>query len=55
MNKEYATKLWKIIQEAGHYLLGQLSSQPNHPKGLNQYVHVAICVKERFESTYKDI
>ena len=22
MNKEYASKLWKIIQEAGDYLLG---------------------------------
>ena len=24
MNKENASKLWKMIQEAGDYLLGQL-------------------------------
>ncbi len=38
MNKENASKLWKIIQEAGDYL-----------------AHVAICVKNKFNSTYKDI
>ena len=52
MNKENASKLWKIIQEAGDYLQGQL---PNHPKGRNPYAHVAICVKEKFEKSYKDI
>ena len=52
MNKENASKLWKIIQEAGDYLLGQL---PNHPKGRNPYAHVAICVKSKFNASYKDI
>ena len=33
MNKENASKLWKIIQEAGDYLVGQLPDHPNHPKG----------------------
>ena len=32
MKKENASKLWKIIQEAGDYLLGQLPDHPNHPK-----------------------
>ena len=31
MNKENASKLWKIIQEAGDYLQGQLPEHPNHP------------------------
>ena len=44
MNKENASKLWKIIQEAGDYLQGQLPDHPNHPKGRNAYAHVAICV-----------
>ena len=44
MNKENASKLWKIIQEAGDYLQGQLPDHPNHPKGRNPYAHVAICV-----------
>ena len=55
MNKENASKLWKIIQEAGDYLLGELPNHPNHPKGRNPYAHVALCVKENFNSSYKDI
>ena len=55
MNKENTSKLWKMIQEAGDYLLGQLPSHPNHPKGRNPYAHVAICVKEKFGNSYKDI
>ena len=55
MNKDIASKLWKIIQEAGDYLLGQLPSHPNHPKGRNPYAHVALCVKNKFQASYKDI
>ena len=55
MNKENASKLWKMIQEAGDYLHGQLPNHPNHPKGRNAYAHVAICIKNRFENSYKDI
>ena len=50
MNKENASKLWKIIQEAGDYLEGQLPDHPNHPKGGNPYAHVAICVKSKFKA-----
>ena len=55
MTKENASKLWTLIQEAGLYLLGQLPNHPNHPKGRNPYAHVAICVKEKFGNSYKDI
>ena len=55
MNEDNRRKLWKVIQEAGLYLLGQLPSHQNHPKGRNPYAHVAICVKEKFENSYKDI
>ena len=55
MNKENASKLWKIIQKAGDYLQGQLQDHPNHPKGRNPYAHIAICVKSKFEKSYKDI
>ena len=55
MNKENAIKLWKIIQEAGDYLHGQLPTHPNHPRGRNSYAHVAICIKNRFQNSYKDI
>ena len=55
MNKENATNLWRIIQEAGNFLSGQLPNHPNHPKGRNPYAHVALCVKEKFNVSYKDI
>ena len=34
---------------------GQLPDHPNHPKGRNPYAHVAICVKSKFNASYKDI
>ena len=55
MNKENASKLWKIMQEAGDHLKDQLPDHPNHPKGRNPYAHVAICVKNKFQESYKDI
>ncbi len=55
MNKENSSKLWKIIQEAGDYLLGQLPEHPNHPKGRNPYAHVAISIKSKFKKSYKEI
>ena len=55
MTEENARKLWLIIQEAGDYLVGQLSDHPNHPKGRNPYAHVAICIKSKFNASYKDI
>ena len=55
MNEENRRKLWLIIQEAGLYLQGQLPDHPNHSKGRNPYAHVAICVKSKFEKSYKDI
>ena len=55
MNKENTTRLWKMIQEAGDYLVDQLPSHPNHPKGRNPYAHVALCVKNKFNNSYKDI
>ena len=55
MNKQHASRLWKMIQEAGDYLVGQLPDHPNYPKGRNKYAHVALCVKEKFNASYKDI
>ena len=55
MNKENATKLWKMVQEAGDYLVGKLPEHPNHPKGRNPYAHVAICIKNKFKKSYRDI
>ena len=52
MTPDNAKKLWKIIQEAGDYLKGQL---PDHPKGRNSYAHIALCLKDTFNLSYKDI
>ena len=55
MNDEKARQLWKLIQEAGDYLKGQLPDHPNHPKGRNPYAHVSLGIKEKFNASYKDI
>ena len=55
MNEDNRRKLWKIIVDAGDYLVGQLPDHTNHPKGRNSYAHVAICVKDHFNASYKDI
>ena len=55
MNKENASKIWKLIQETGDFLKGKLPDHPNHPKGRNPYAHVALCIKEKFNVSYKDI
>jgi hypothetical protein len=55
MNDENARQLWKLIQEAGDYLKGQLPDHPNHPGGRNPYAHVALEVKNKFQKSYKDI
>ena len=55
MNKKNSIKLWKIIQKAGDHLHEHLPDHPNHPKGRNSYAHVALCVKEKFNTSYKDI
>ena len=55
MTPDNSQKLWKIIQEAGNHLKGQLPDHPNHPKGRNPYAHVALCVKDKFKTSYKYI
>ncbi len=55
MNEDNQRKIWKLMQDAGDYLQGQLPDHPNHPKGRNPYAHVALCVKEKFKASYKDI
>ncbi len=55
MSPDNARKLWKIIVETGDYLVGQLPDHPNHPKGRDPYAHVAICIKSKFNASYKNI
>ena len=55
MNKEKSAEIWRKIQEAGDFLKNKLPDHPNHPKGRNPYAHVAICIKNKFNLSYKDI
>ena len=55
MNKDNASKIWKLIQETGDFLKGKLPDHPHHPKGRNPYAHVAICIKDKFKVSYKEI
>jgi hypothetical protein len=55
MNKENARKLWKLIQEAGYFLQNKIPNSSRHPKGRNPYAHDAMCVKDKFGISYKDI
>ena len=55
MNKEKSAEIWRKIQEAGDFLKNKLPDHPNHPKGRNPYAHVALCIKEKFQASYKDI
>ena len=55
MSPEKRKILWREILLAGDYLKNKLPEHPNHPKGRNPYAHVAICVKSKFNASYKDI
>ena len=55
MNSENAKIIWRCIQEAGDFLKDKLPSHPNHPKGRNPYAHIALCIKDKFQNSYKDI
>ena len=44
-----------MIQEAGDFLKNKLPNHPDHPKGRNSYAHVALCIKTKFNKSYKDI
>jgi len=55
VNPENKKKLWSEILKVGDFLKNKLPDHPNHPKGRNSYAHVAICVKDKFQMSYKDI
>ena len=55
MSPNNSKKIWKMIQETGDFLKGKLPDHVNHPKGRNPYAHIALCVKNKFNCSYKDI
>ena len=55
MTPENAKMVWDYMQSAGDKLVGKLPPSFRHPKGRNPYAHIAICVKGKFNQSYKDI
>ena len=55
MSPQNTNIIWRLIREAGDILKNKLPEHPNHPGGRNSYDHVAICIKEKFNASYKDI
>ena len=55
MNESNRKAVWKAIQTAGELLEGRLPESSRHPNGRNPFAHVALCVKSKFGTSYKDI
>ena len=55
MSPENQKQIWEEIRKTGDRLVGHLPPSPRHPKGRNPYAHVALCVKQEFGCSYKDI
>ncbi len=55
MNEENKKIIWKKIQSNGDLLQPLLKPSPFHPQGRNAYAHIALCIKEKFGLSYKDI
>ena len=45
---ENNTGSWRLFTRS-------VTDHPYHPKGRNPYAHVALCVKNKFNNSYKDI
>ena len=55
LNEENRKIIWSKIQTTGNLLQNLLKPSSFHPKGRNAYAHVALCVKNKFGLSYKDI
>ena len=55
MNEDNRKYIWSKIQKTGDLLQPLLKPSNYHPNGRNAYAHIAICIKEKFGQSYKDI
>ena len=55
MSPESQKEIWQEIRRVGDRLVGHLPPSPRHPKGRNPYAHLALCIKQKFGCSYKDI
>ena len=47
--------IWEKIQSTGDELQPLLKPSNLHKNGRNAYAHIALCIKEKFGKSYKDI
>lgn len=55
MNEENKKIIWSEILKAGDELKNTLPDHPNHPNGRNPYAHIALEIKNKYKSSYKDL
>lgn len=55
MNEANTKKVWLYILSSGEKLVGKLPPSPRHPQGRNPYAHLALCVRNKYGQSYKDI
>ena len=55
MNEENRKIIWSKIQITGNLLQNLLKPSFFHPKGRNAYAHISLCIKDKFNRSYKDI
>ena len=55
MSPEVQKIIYEAAIKAGDELNGKLPPHRFHPKGRNSYAHVSICIKKKFNASYKDI
>ena len=55
MNEDNRKRIWTRIQLIGGEIQSLLKPSPFHPKGRNAYAHIALCIKDKYGCSYKDI
>jgi len=55
LNEDNKKRIWTRIQVIGGEIQSLLKPSPFHPKGRNAYAHIALCIKDKYGCSYRDI
>ena len=55
MNKDNRKKILNKVQIIGYEIQSLLKPSPFHPRGRNEYAHIALSIKDKYGCSYKDI
>ena len=55
MNEDTFKIITRAVGIGGDILQPLLPPSPRHPTGRNAYAHISLCIKEKFDQSYKDI